>query len=155
MCTQIYNHVLVTLWRARWAFIFGIVPFKCICYWFKQLKEIVLHHPMVKPLQIVAWCCDWCSCLCWVVPQRAGALSRGAKEAEAAGHEENQHLHWYFHTLLCTLCDHKVSVSLHPGKGALLTPGEVGCPEPQQDSSLLWKFDAPFPLPWQRLPLLS
>lgn len=51
------------------------------------------------------------------VTQRAGALSRRAEEEEAEGNQENKHLYWDFHTLLCTLCNYKVSVNPHPGKG--------------------------------------
>lgn len=96
---------------------------QCTCYWFMQLKQIVLHRSWYLNCYLILWLM-----MLFVlnVTQRARALSRRAEETEAAGNEENQYLYWYFHTLLCTLCNHKVSVNLHPGKGcwdALLAQG--------------------------------
>lgn len=96
---------------------------QCTCYWFMQLKQIVLHRSCYLNCYLILWLM-----LLFVlnVTQRARALSRRAEETEAAGNEENQYLYWYFHTLLCTLCNYKVSVNLHPGKGcwdALLAQG--------------------------------
>lgn len=136
----------VTLCRVRLQRI-NIWCLKAVHPFFVQLNQIVLHHSMVKPLQIVSCCCDWCCYLCWM-SQCPRALSRRAEEAQAAGDEENQHLHWYFHSLLCTLCNHQVSGNLHAGKGCWDHSWlrEVGHSEPQQDCSVLCKSDE-FPLP--------
>lgn len=40
------------------------------------------------------------------------ALSGRTKETEATSNKENKYLYWYFYTLFCTLCYHKVSANL-------------------------------------------
>lgn len=49
--------------------------------------------------------------------QREGALSGGAEEETAAGHQEDQHLHRDLPRVLRTLRDHQVSLT--GGTGAL------------------------------------